>query len=631
MSSFTFAGKFVIQVAGNHQYLQSAQNGPGYQASGDSGSAAVFDKYLNDDNNLQLALYQQGNPILLKAANEIQELPAELMGLHQPGSADPKNLQRYILCAGDGGEDPALFDLVPNKNGEQTMLLSVDDLGYAFIPGPYMPKDNYWVCWATFSNYVYEDNPLYGTFLFEMVTPSPKSLIQNEGFWVDTDVSYVNLENVFTTQDNQNMLQATKNWTGSDFTGTNLRNNDLTGVNFKNARIEGADFTGAILDQVDFSGQDLTKATFSTNPSLRGAILNNANLSGMDLSAADLTGAKLQGAKLDRTYLQNADIRGADFSKCNLLNTILPEDPFSTDPDQMTKFADATISYKSLGKNWKYLDLTNATIELPENKELGNIDAQFSTLVQVNLAGCDLSNANFMNTTLGGIDLTGATLVNARFNHAHMESFQLAEQAFTNPAILTNANISGADFTGANLWGVNLQGAFQLHQRAIFNSAILILTKFDNAYLVDADLSGVMGNKMQGVSFSHACLVNANFKGTNCEAYTSADDKMVQSSFTYASLQGASFNNATLENTNMDYAILSFNSTFEQLKVTVKLDGKKVTGPNFTQTNLDGVVCYGVSCPDVSTIGDCNATANAWHTPNTVHNEWPVPPGNSGD
>jgi len=107
------------------------------------------------------------------------------------------------------------------------------------------------------------------------------------------------------------------NFSGSNFSGAELRWAKLSGVkgeraNFSRANLYGAELYWAKLSGADFSGADL-KLT-----KLCRAKLYRANLSGADLYMANLSDADLRGAKFDKeTILPNN------------LNTNSPLFPFS--------------------------------------------------------------------------------------------------------------------------------------------------------------------------------------------------------------------------------------------------------------------------------------------------------------
>ena len=84
-------------------------------------------------------------------------------------------------------------------------------------------------------------------------------------------------------------------------------------------------------------------------------------------------------------------------------------------------------------------------------------------LLQTDLSGCDLSNANLRGAPWAEVNLAGANLNNADLRDADLSNANLAGVDLTaadlNRAVLTGANLTGADLTRANLGGAELADA----------------------------------------------------------------------------------------------------------------------------------------------------------------------------
>jgi uncharacterized protein YjbI with pentapeptide repeats len=76
----------------------------------------------------------------------------------------------------------------------------------------------------------------------------------------------------------------------------------------------------------------------------------------------------------------------------------------------------------------------------------------------VDLAGCDLSFANFTNVRLERANLTSANLTFADLSNVDLESANLFNATLAN-ANLSNAFLQYADFSNSNLSNANLTGA----------------------------------------------------------------------------------------------------------------------------------------------------------------------------
>jgi uncharacterized protein YjbI with pentapeptide repeats len=86
-----------------------------------------------------------------------------------------------------------------------------------------------------------------------------------------------------------------------DWTGANFTTSDLTGARLSGARMVGAYFEGANLTQADLSEAEVERSIFK----------------GANLTGANLTGLKAQYADFSRARLTYALVKGADFSGAN--------------------------------------------------------------------------------------------------------------------------------------------------------------------------------------------------------------------------------------------------------------------------------------------------------------------------
>jgi len=138
------------------------------------------------------------------------------------------------------------------------------------------------------------------------------------------------------------------NFSGSNFSGAELRWAKLSGVkgeraNFSRANLYGAELYWANLSGADFSGANLKLTNFSR------AKLYRANLSGADLYMANLSDADLRGAKFDK-------------------ETILPNDLEKNPP--LFPFSNKQINQLSKSEKTKATDF-NTKFEEKRTKILG--------------------------------------------------------------------------------------------------------------------------------------------------------------------------------------------------------------------------------------------------------------------
>jgi uncharacterized protein YjbI with pentapeptide repeats len=428
------------------------------------------------------------------------------------------------------------------------------------------------------------------------------------------------------------------NLSGAVLTGANLSGAVLDGANLSGAVLTGANLTGAILDGTDLSGAklegatlstDLTKAIFNTHPiistdpnhltsfkkatvnlskmlglnwtklamDLTGATIVDVNLTnlqasgvtalGIDLSGktladavftnATLTGANLTHAVLNGTDLSGAKLQGATLST-DLTKAIFNAPPiFSTDPNHLTSFKNATLNYALIDLNWSFLDLTDATV-LKMPADLTNLVAIHTTALGINLSGKTLVNADFsyaelakatFNTPLTpavltgavftGADLSGAKLLGTQLGGAHLDMTNLAGADLTGAqligatgvaASLTYAFLNLAIFDGADIKGADFSGA-TLVETSVKNTTSLEGAKFTGAYLNSVDFDGARPN-LQGANFANACLISCNLAQANL-----GPSNDVPATFEGAFLQAANFSGVTLTGANFSGAVIS--------------------------------------------------------------------------
>ena len=126
--------------------------------------------------------------------------------------------------------------------------------------------------------------------------------------------------------------------------------------------------------------------------------------------------------------------------------------------------------------------------------DLSNANLRGANLSNADLRGADLSNANLRGADLSDASLRGANLRGADLSNANLRGAGLSE------ADLSNANLRGADLRGANLRGADLRGA-----------------DLSNANLRGAGLRGadLRGADLRGADLRGADLRGADLRGAN--------------------------------------------------------------------------------------------------------------------
>jgi uncharacterized protein YjbI with pentapeptide repeats len=323
-----------------------------------------------------------------------------------------------------------------------------------------------------------------------------------------------------------------------DLTGATLSNGKplVANLRYGDANFNNANLSQAILDHIDFVGSHFKKA-----------ILAGANLTGADLSNADLTGADLTRAILADTILTGATLDGTKFDHCDLTTTKFGSAPkFGTSCGTRTSFRSATVPASTLGSNWSYLDLTDATItQIP--KSIANLNADHALLPdQVNLQKVDLSGgsgASFQCARMYGAQLQSANLQGANMKNALLKSAKLdganlmmadmtgawlivetatprtpkkdLEAAFLTGAFMFNTVLDHAHCDGVDFSGANFSTSLLSQQQASAVGAFMNDTLFNDAWAANAVFNSA---QLSGANLANAHLVGASFQDNGSTA-----------------------------------------------------------------------------------------------------------------
>ncbi|WP_160397369.1 pentapeptide repeat-containing protein [Paenibacillus sp. MMS18-CY102] len=279
----------------------------------------------------------------------------------------------------------------------------------------------------------------------------------------------------------------------SDLTNSSFASLDLAKAIFRGAKLDGCDFRGAILDGTDFSETDLTHVQFDEYPKFSaepgkltkfcGAIvpfgvikrrwsyldLSNAQLVDFPdvLSDADnklearhavLSGLELQRQAIQFANFQDSDLRGINFSKCNL---------------DFSQFTGA---------------LAGGIGEMPSAVFFAAslMNADFS---RANLTGADFSHCYFYGQEAS---VANAEMPLVKFNGAY-----LAGMNFKNVSNLKGANFSDACLVNCVIRGSNLSPYYG--SNASFARACLQGVDFEDSLLYAANMNDAAISEGDGV------------------------------------------------------------------------------------------------------------------------------------
>ena len=338
--------------------------------------------------------------------------------------------------------------------------------------------------------------------------------------------------------------------------GRDLSDAHLKTINFSGATIDFGNFRSSDLSEADFSGATIQNSDFR-GADLSSAKLNDAKISDTDMSGANMSSADLTGTKFDNTWLSGVLYNGNSYCEDGSKDTCNPAD-YSADE----------VQYLLTNKE---CPPANPTCDFPNlfliDEDLSGID-----LSNANLTGSWFESVNFTNANLNGVTgvsnwgghsiFKGVTWINGKYCMATSTPGVCEQAAYTGAdvqaLIANNSAEAGSDFTGVYLSGEQFwQGLFD---SVVFNEA-----DFSNATIKDTS--------MRDCQFQ-----NATFHGA---AIALVD-------FSYSQFPGASFNNAIFaDQTSFKHAVFS-KATFQNADFrSVLLDGATFDETDFTYSTVN--------------------------------------------
>jgi len=153
--------------------------------------------------------------------------------------------------------------------------------------------------------------------------------------------------------------------------------------------------------------------------------------------------------------------------------------------------------------------------------DLGESNLRYSVMDQARMHGANLDRSNLTEADLRRADLRGANLSHSALEDAILEDARLdgaslyasrMDGATMNRANFEKADLRGAFLAGAHMDHADLQGAYLWS--AVLSGADLGGAQFQNAILIDADLRGA---NLGGAQLGSAVLNNTNLSATSLE------------------------------------------------------------------------------------------------------------------
>jgi uncharacterized protein YjbI with pentapeptide repeats len=251
---------------------------------------------------------------------------------------------------------------------------------------------------------------------------------------------------------------------------------------------------------------------------------------------------------MDNAHLDNANLGGVDMSSTSAKNATF-NNATLFGKCESCNLAGVYFTGRDLsGIQWQHTNLTGAHFS---NSNLSKADLRFA-----NLQGAYLDNTNLESANLCGASLNaGSTGTAADLTGAHLKN-----------ANLSGANLDSATFTHASFYSSSSSAdqpdcsTYTLPTSASAYKASINNAKFDDAYLAGVNMDNVTGNS---VNFNSAILFGASFKNATLNNSGGSGGK---ATFISAFLQGADFTGASI-----NYG--SFYSAY----IDVKTDANNIT------------------------------------------------------
>lgn len=420
----------------------------------------------------------------------------------------------------------------------------------------------------------------------------------NTSSQLPADCSKCNLRGVFAPH------SGLENLSGANLTDADLSTSYMWQANFVGATLARTKLSDSLLRWSNFEGVDLSTSVVRGSD-FRGANLKNASLAGCDLKNTAFEPMPFPGRPSIKTNLEGTDFSSTDLNNEPFRNDFLydgkPVTPFgsvrqfSTNPNNLTKFRNAKLTFDIIKLDWSCLDLTGATIVgLPQ--DLSRLEASHLTAHQIDLSNRILKNAVFKNADLSSVEenkfanFRGADLTGASFKGASLRSANFSA------ATLTGANFDGADLTGARFLDADLTGASCVEAKlagANFSYATLDKANFHAAQLgnLPPHSAANLGHaNMRGTDFSNANLDKCNLRGVQWygPGATGYMASLQDADFTGANLGALLLSQAHLDDATLDNTILIGAHLDGVTAKDAKFNDAHLQGTNFTGAVLDG-------------------------------------------
>ena len=236
-------------------------------------------------------------------------------------------------------------------------------------------------------------------------------------------------------------LYSTASYQAKSLNGIGLWNQDLTGWDLSGQHLVSATLTSSRMSHLNLRGADLSRANLAwaelTNAVLVSTNLSNADLTSSRLTDADLSEALISGAMFDsitkeqlystasyrQKSLRGLWLKSNDPGSWNLRGQDLTDAFLGVLSADVTGAVVTGATLRPMSKDQLY---STASYEA---KNLRGMDFTQMMLMDWDLSGQDLTNANLHLAIVAGAKLTGAILKNAALSNTEGLSSAIADSS----------------------------------------------------------------------------------------------------------------------------------------------------------------------------------------------------------
>lgn len=303
-------------------------------------------------------------------------------------------------------------------------------------------------------------------------------------------------------------------------------------------------------------------------------MVSQVNLAGRDLSGIDLSGLDFSQRDLRDVMFESCNLDGCDFSDCIMTGAVFTEASVNN-----ASFINAILSQsnfsQSHGENTQFhhANLDNSTFIQAKymKSEFDHVSANHIVATEAQFIHCSFKNSIVENALMSNADFTSsvwdhatvtasiflqAILINTQWQEANLDRCMLIDVSakgisfyrahlekvqFSNVGDLIESNFSYAKCTVCGFRGVDLNLSY-------LSYAVFIECDFGDTVLTNANLKDAI--------FKRCVMTKSILSNTDCQDTLFNESLVRKVDFEKSNLTQSEFYNCTLEDNNIEYAVM---------------------------------------------------------------------------